>query len=209
MTAEARPRVLLVGAGGVIGRAVHALLAADFEVIPAGLEGDGLSMDLSDPDAIRAGLDRAGRLHHVVSTAGRAAFVPLAAVEPATMTASAYALGLADKLMGQVNLALAARDRLEPGGSVVLTSGTTDREPIPGGSSLAMVNGALSAWVQAAATEFPPGLRLNLVSPSLVAGSPPAALRAFAGFDPVPAGIVALAYLRCLRAGFTGRTLIA
>jgi NAD(P)-dependent dehydrogenase (short-subunit alcohol dehydrogenase family) len=208
MTAERRRRVLLVGAGGVIGRAVHALLAESFDIIPAGLEGDGIVMDLADPVALCSGLERAGRVHHVVSAAGRAAFVPLAAVAPATVTESAYALGLADKLMGQVNLALAARDWLEPGGSVVLTSGTTDREPIAGGSSLSMVNGALSAWVQAAATEFPPGLRLNLVSPGLVAESPPPAHRAFAGFLPVPAATVALAYLRCLQGGFTGRTLI-
>lgn len=135
MTAEPRARVLLVGASGVIGRAVRALLESDHEVILAGLDGDGIEMDLAGPAALRAGLKRAGRVRHIVSTAGRAAFVLLAAVAPAALSDSAYTLGLAGKLMGQVNLALAARDWLEACGSVVVTSGTTDREPIPGGAA--------------------------------------------------------------------------
>lgn len=183
------------------------MLEDEFEVIPARLDDGGLVTDLADPAALEAGLDQAGRLHHVISTVGCAAFAPLADITPATMGASACGLGLADKLMGQVNLALAARGHMAPGGSVVLTSGTTDLEPIPGGSSLSMVNGALSAWVRAAASEFPPGLRLNLVSPGLDSESPPPALRAFAGFEAVRARRVALACLRCLKSGLTGQTL--
>ncbi len=206
-----RPRVLLVGASGVIGRWVHQALAQDFEVIPAGLDDPQHPVDLANVESIHALLkavhDTAGPLDAVISTAGRARFARLADIDAADLQQSAYGLGLTDKLMGQVNLALAARAVLKPGGAIVLTTGTTSREPIIGGSSLSMVNGALECWVRAAATELGNGLRINAVSPSLVEGTPPAACAAFPGFAPVSGTQIGLAYIRCLRSGLTGQVL--
>lgn len=205
-------RILLVGASGVIGRHVHeALVHGRHEVIAAGLEppqSEGqVQLDLSDSAALVATLRALGPLDGVVSTAGRARFGPLSQARPAALDDSVYGLGLHDKLMGQVNLALAAREVLRAGGSVTLTSGTTSTEPVLGGAGLSLVNGALESWVRAAATEFPPGLRLNVVSPSLVEGTPAAACAAFPGFEPVSGPRVALAYLRCLCSGITGQVL--
>jgi NADP-dependent 3-hydroxy acid dehydrogenase YdfG len=199
-------RVLLIGAAGVVGRHVHAALAGRHELILAGLDGPDLVMDLSDTPSLVAKLQALGPLDAVISTAGRARFAPLAAVEPADLEHSVYGLGLRDKLMGQVNLALAARAVLRPGGSVTLTSGTTSQDPILGGSSLSMVNGALEHWVRAAATELRP-LRINIVSPSLVEGTPPGAVAAFPGFELVPGSKVALAYVRALESGLSGEVL--
>jgi NAD(P)-dependent dehydrogenase (short-subunit alcohol dehydrogenase family) len=199
-------RVLLIGAAGVVGRHVHAALAGRHELILAGLDGPDLLMDLSDTPSLVAKLQALGPLDAVISTAGRARFAPLAAVEPADLEHSVYGLGLRDKLMGQVNLALAARAVLRPGGSVTLTSGTTSQDPILGGSSLSMVNGALEHWVRAAATELRP-LRINIVSPSLVEGTPPGAVAAFPGFELVPGSKVALAYVRALESGLSGEVL--
>jgi enoyl-[acyl-carrier-protein] reductase (NADH) len=109
--------------------------------------------------------------------------------------------------MGQVNLALAAREVLKPAGSITLTSGTTSTEPILGGAALSMVNGALESWVRAAATELPQGWRINVVSPSLVEGTPAAACAAFPGFECVSGTRVALAYLRCLFSGINGQVI--
>jgi hypothetical protein len=199
-------RVLLIGAAGVVGRHVHAALAGRHELILAGLDGPDLVMDLSDTPSLVAKRQALGPLDAVISTAGRARFAPLAAVEPADLEHSVYGLGLRDKLMGQVNLALAARAVLRPGGSVTLTSGTTSQDPILGGSSLSMVNGALEHWVRAAATELRP-LRINIVSPSLVEGTPPGAVAAFPGFELVPGSKVALAYVRALESGLSGEVL--
>lgn len=206
MTA-ARQRVLLVGASGVIGRFVHRALLPDFEVITAGLEGADLAMDLSQVTSIEQGLQQAGLLDAIVCTAGRAHFAPLHTIAAADGADSRYTLGLNDKLMGQVNLALASRSVLRRGGSITLTSGTTSDDPILGGSSLSMVNGALEAWVRAAATEWPDEVRLNLVSPSLVEGTPAPAMKAFPGIPVVEGQRVALAYLRCLLSGIRGQTL--
>jgi len=206
-----RLRVLLIGAGGVIGRWVHRALASNCTVITAGLDDAQHRVDLTDVASIQALLqavhNEGGPLDAVISTAGRASFARLVDIDAADGKQSTYHLGLQDKLLGQVNLALAARGVLKPGGVIVLTTGTTSREPIIGGSSLSMVNGALECWVRAAATELGNGLRLNAVSPSLVAGTPAAACAAFPGFAPVSGTQVGLAYVRCLRSGLTGQVL--
>lgn len=204
-------RVLLVGASGVIGRHVHQALAQDCTVVTAGLDDPENEVDLSDVVSIRALLEKVhaegGLLDAVVSTAGRAKFARLDDIDAAKDELSAYSLGLRDKLMGQVNLALAARAVLKRGGAIILTTGTTSKEPIIGGSSLSMVNGALECWVRATATELRNDLRLNAVSPSLVEGTPAAACAAFPGFAPISGVTLGLAYVRCLRSGLTGQVI--
>src|SRR5271165_1185874 len=107
-----RLRILLIGASGVLGRAVAAELAPRHDIVTAGSKSGDIRIDISDPASIEAGLDAAGALDAVVSAAGRVNFDPLSAIKPAPIEASSYGLGLTDKVMGQVNLALAARDRL-------------------------------------------------------------------------------------------------
>lgn len=202
-----RKRILLIGATGIIGKAVEQALKQQHQVIRAGISDCDYNFDFSDPEQLLQALEKIGKLDAIISTAGRANFVNLSEVPVAKLADSAYGLGIMDKLMGQVNLALAARDYLVDGGSITLTSGTTSDEPIIGGSSLSMVNGALEKWALAAATEMPRGIRINVVSPSLAAESPPSALAAFAGFEPIPAARIALAYVRCVESLITGQTL--
>lgn len=202
-----RVRVLLVGATGVIGRAIHASLRDSHEVVTAGLDDPQVRVDIGDPKALQETLDRIGPIDALISTAGRARFAALASIEPASLADSVYGLGLTDKLLGQVNLALAARRVLRPGGSITLTSGTTSETPVLGGSSFSMVNGALEAWARAVATELPNGWRINVVSPSLVEGTPAQALAVFPGFELVSGQRVALAYLRCLQSGISGQVI--
>ena len=203
--------ILLVGASGVIGRHVHEALRHGHHVVAAGLDPprgpDQIQFDLADSAAVQEILHELGPLDAVISTAGRARFGPLAQAAPAALDDSVYGLGLQDKLMGQVNLALAARAVLRPGGSITLTSGTTSTEPVLGGAGLSLVNGALESWVRAAATEMPNGIRLNVVSPSLVEGTPSAACAAFPGFELVSGRRIALAYQRCVFSGITGEVL--
>ena len=211
MSADGLPRmrILLVGARGVIGQHVHNALKNHHEVICAGLEpaqhATDIQLDLTDSAALVTALRQLGSLDAVISTAGRARFGSLAQALPAEIEASVYGLGLRDKLMGQINLALASRDVLRPGGSITLTSGTTSAEPVIGGAGLSLVNGGLESWVRAAATELAQGWRINVVSPSLVDGTPEAACAAFPGFEMVEGRRVALAYLRCLQSGITGQ----
>lgn len=205
-------RVLLVGAKGVIGKHVYSAIKENHTVICAGLEPPATSnevqLDLSASVTLENALKDLGPLDAIISTAGRARFGVLADAKVANLKDSIYGLGLQDKLMGQVNLVLAARSVLRPGGSITLTSGTTSTEPVIGGSSFSMVNGALESWARAAATELPHGLRLNVVSPSLVEGTPDAACAAFPGFELISGEKVARAYVRSLCSCINGQVIL-
>ena len=80
-----------------------------------------------------------------------------------------------------------------------------DRDPIVAGSSASMVNGALDAWVRAAAIELPRELRINAVSPGVIEEAMEAFAPFFRGFEPVPAARAALAYAKSVEGARTGQ----
>ena len=201
-----RFRILAVGASGVLGRAVVAELAPRHDVIPAGSKSGDIRIDIADPDSIAAGLKAAGALDAVVCAAGAVNFDSLAAIKPALIEQSSYGLGLANKLMGQVNLALAARDALNDGGSITLIAGVLSQVPIAAGSSASMVNAALEAFAMAAAIEMPRGIRINVVSPTVFEESMASYGPFFRGFDPVPVARAARAFSRSVEGRETGKT---
>jgi hypothetical protein len=104
-----------------------------------------------------------------------------------------------------VNLALAARDHLRDGGSITLTTGILSDQPIVAGSSASLVNGAVEAFVRAAAIELPRGLRINVVSPSVLVEAMPSYAPFFRGFEPVTAARAALAFSRSVEGAQTGQ----
>lgn len=203
--AERRLRILLVGASGTLGRAVEAELASRHEVVAAGRNSGSLRIDLTDVASIRNALQQAGELDAVISAAGKVTFAPLEDFKPAAYGESLHTLGIADKLMGQVNLALAARDHLRDGGSITLTTGILSEQPIVAGSSASLVNGAVEAFVRAAAIELPRGLRINAVSPNVLTEAMPAYAPFFRGFEPVSAARTALAFARSVEGAQTGQ----
>src|SRR5271165_5661068 len=91
-----RLRILLIGASGVLGRAIAAELAPRHDIVTAGSKSGDIRIDIADPASIEAGLDAAGAIDAVVSAAGRVNFDPLSAIKPAPIEASSYGLGLAD-----------------------------------------------------------------------------------------------------------------
>lgn len=200
-----RWRILLVGAAGLLGRAIAAELGARHQVLSAGRSSGNIRLDLGDAASIRDALAQVGTLDAVVCAAGHVEFAPLAEFQPAALGESKHTLGLTSKLLGQVNLALAARDHLRDGGSITLTTGVLCEQPIAGGSSASLVNGGLEAFVRAAAIELPRGLRINAVSPTILAEAAPAVLALFPGFEPVPAARAALAYRRSVEGLQTGQ----
>ncbi|MBN8738561.1 MAG: short chain dehydrogenase [Lysobacterales bacterium 69-70] len=193
-------RVLLVGASGTLGRAVAGELSARHDLLSAGRNSGELRLDLTDSDSIRAALAQAGPLDAVVCAAGNVHFAPLLQIG-----AAGWQVGLDDKLMGQVNLSLLAAEYLREGGSITLTGGVLADQPIRQGASASLVNGALEAFVRAAAIELPRGLRINLVSPTVLLEAMPAYAPYFRGFEPVPAARAALAYARSVEGAETGK----
>lgn len=193
-------RIMLVGATGTIGRAVAAELGERHEIVAVGSGSGEIRMDITDAGSIRAGFAQVGRVDAVVSAAGRVHFGPIE-----QMTEAEYMIGLKDKLMGQVNLVLIGRDHVNDGGSFTLTSGVLVDDPIRFGSSASMVNGAIEAFVRAAAIELPRALRINAVSPGVLVESMPNYGPYFRGHEPVPATRVALAYAKSVEGARTGQ----
>jgi NAD(P)-dependent dehydrogenase (short-subunit alcohol dehydrogenase family) len=197
---EVRMRIILVGASGTIGQAVQRELGDRHEIVTAGSRSGDLRLDITDAASIRAALTQAGPFDALVSTAGKVKFAPLA-----DMTEAEYAIGLRDKLMGQVNLVLIGRELIRDGGSFTLTSGVLSHDPVRFGSSASMVNGAIDSFVRAAAIELPRGLRINAVSPGVLVESMTAFGPFFRGHEPVPGARVALAYAKSVEGARTGQ----
>ena len=108
--------------------------------------------------------------------------------------------------MGQVHLVRAALPYIADRGSFTLVSGILSDEPMHAGTIGTTVNHLVEGFVKGAAAELPRGVRINCVSPTVLAES--TGYHAyFAGFAPVPAREVALAYLRAISTPMTGRIL--
>ncbi len=193
-------KILLIGASGTIGQAVLANLAARHEVITVGRNSGAHRADFSQPGAVATLLQAVGKVDAIVSTAGNLHFGPLA-----EMTPEQFNLGLQDKLLGQVQLALLGQHYLNDGGSITLTSGIVGIEPIRNGANATAVNAAIDGFVAAAAIELPRGVRINAVSPTILTESVGSYGPFFPGFETVPAVRAALAYQRSVEGGQTGR----
>ncbi|NWA10710.1 short chain dehydrogenase [Pseudomonas gingeri] len=194
-------KILLIGAHGTIGSAIEKELAPRHEIIRIGRTSGDLHVDISDSASIRRLFEQTGKFDALVCAAGNVNFVPLA-----DMSEKDFALGLQDKLMGQVNLVLIGREYANDGASFTLTSGILNRDPIRTGASASLVNGAIDGFVKAAAIELPRGLRVNSVSPNVLVEAMGSYAPYFRGFKPVPAADVALAYAKSVEGLQTGQT---
>jgi NAD(P)-dependent dehydrogenase (short-subunit alcohol dehydrogenase family) len=193
-------RIIVVGATGTIGKAVVAALEARHEIIKVGKSGGDAQVDITSSASISALFEHVGRFDALISTTGKVHFGEFGA-----LTETEVGIGLRDKLMGQVNLVLIGAKRINDGGSFTLTSGILNRDPIVYGTSASMVNGALDAFVRAAAIELPRAIRINAVSPAVLVESLPAYGDFFRGHEAVPAARVANAYVKSVEGRLTGQ----
>jgi len=184
-------RILVVGATGTIGRAVVEALATGNEIVAASRSKSAITIDIAQPESIRAMYARVGQVDAVVSAAGEAKFAPLGQLSDAD-----FAFSLGNKLMGQVNLVRYGFANVREGGSFTLTSGVLAQIPMPGSGAISLVNAGLEGFIRAAALEAPGGIRVNVVSPPWVTET-----LKMLGMDPsigLPAATVAKAYVRSI-----------
>lgn len=192
-------KIVVIGASGTLGQAVVENLSARHDVVRVGKSRGEHRVDLTRPESVQALFDATGRVDAIVATTGSLFFGPLA-----LMRAEDFEIGLQDKLLGQVRLALVGQHFLNDGGSITLTSGIVGSEPIRMGANAGSVNAALEGFVRSAAPELERGLRINVVSPTVVQESWPAYGDYFPGFEPVPAARVALAFQRSVEGPRSG-----
>jgi len=193
-------KIILVGASGTIGQAIDRELRERHDIVRVGRNSGELQVDITDPASIRRLFEQTGPFDALISAAGNAHFGALE-----ELSAREFAVGLDDKLMGQINLVLIGREFANDGASFTLTSGVLSEDPIRYGAAVGTVNAALDGFVRAAAIELPRGLRINGVSPTILEESLPAYGPYFRGFKAVPAATVALAYAKSAEGRQTGQ----
>ncbi|MFM5624789.1 short chain dehydrogenase [Aeromonas veronii] len=193
-------KIVIVGASGTVCSAVSELLAKDHQVIRVGHSRGDATVDMRDLASIKALFAQVGQFDALVVASGSVAFNGLT-----EMTDEQWQVGLQSKLMGQINLTRAAIPYLTDKGSITLISGILSEEPINWGVSASTVNGAIDHFVKAAACELPRGIRINVVSPTVLAESMDKYADFFPGFVPVPAAKVAQAYKKSVLGIQTGQ----
>ena len=194
-------RVLVIGATGLVGgAAATALDAAGCEVLPAS-RSSRLAVDLTDTQSIEALFLATGKVDAVVNGTGSTPFKALA-----ELGRDDFFAAYAGKVQTQLDLVRIGTPYVRDGGSFTLTSGILARSPIATGAAAAMANGAVEAFVLAAAGELPRGIRINAVSPTVLAEAT-GYHAAFPGFPQVPASAVGRAFVKAVKGVQTGQVI--
>lgn len=195
-------KVIVIGATGTIGSAILKAIGNHHETIPVSFSKSMVMVDIADRTSIANMFRTTGRVDAVISAAGLAKFGPLS-----SLTDADFALGLANKLMGQVDLVRVGMDYVNDNGSFTLTSGILSRKPIRGSTAISLVNSALEGFGRAAALEMPRGIRINIVSPNWVVDT----LKALNMDSAIgtPVGVVARTYVQALEGSMNGEVLDA
>jgi len=195
-------KIILIGASGTIGRRIYETLSSKHEIVRASRTGDDVEVDMTSAESIEKMYKSVADVDAVICAAGPAKFGLFK-----DLTEEDFYVGLRGKMMGQVNLVRIGQNYINDGGSFTLTTGILADDPIAGSTAVTLLNAGLNGFALAAAQELARGIRVNVVSPSIVEDSIAAYGDAFAGFDAVPMNRVVNAYIRCVTGQFTGRVL--
>ncbi|WP_294228399.1 short chain dehydrogenase [uncultured Shimia sp.] len=155
-------KILLIGASGMIGRAVTPALSLEHDVLTASRSSGDFQVDISDPVSLRALFASTGPLDAIVSLAGGGVMAQLS-----SMSDDDFDRTLDTQMKGQLNVLRLGLEVVAPGGSITLTSGAAAQNPMPSTSAIAASCAAIEAFMRTAATEVEQ-VRLNVVSPIFV-----------------------------------------
>ncbi|MFZ5781069.1 MAG: SDR family oxidoreductase [Pseudomonadota bacterium] len=129
--------------------------------MPPGTEGRAL--DLTDGAAVKAFFDATGPIDHLVYTAGE----PLKLARLAESDLDSVRRFFELRYWGAYMAAKWGHARIQPGGSIVFTSGVAGARPGPGWSVAASICSAMEGLARGLAVELAP-IRVNIVSPGVV-----------------------------------------
>jgi NAD(P)-dependent dehydrogenase (short-subunit alcohol dehydrogenase family) len=194
-------KVLLVGATGTIGKAIIQELAPRHEIIEVGKAKGQYQVEIGNVESVRHLFSKVGKVDAIIAAAGAVHWGSFK-----EMTAKQFQIGLNEKLMGQVNLALIGQEYLNNGGSITLTSGSLSHDPHAGGASFTTVNSAVDGFIRGVSVELDRDRRINSVSPNVLEESWDIYGGGVPGTTPVPAAKVALAYRKSVEGHQTGET---
>lgn len=194
-------KIIIIGASGTIGKHVAGSLEKEHEIIRVGSKSGDIQADITSPASIENLFRQTGSFDALISTAGDAYFGPFK-----TMTDKEFSIGINSKLMGQINLVLIGQHHINPKGSFTLISGVLTEFPVLSGANASAANGAVEAFVRAAAIELDNGVRINAVSPTVVEESP-SYFPYFPGHIPATMKQVVYAYHKSVLGAGTGQVI--
>ncbi|QKJ31763.1 SDR family oxidoreductase [Mucilaginibacter mali] len=171
-------RVLIMGGSSGIGLATAKAAAAEgaqviivsgnqqrvneaLQQLPA--NSVGYAADLSVEEAIKAVITKVGAIDHLVYTAGEN--IKLGNISDTNIDDARQYFNI--RYWGAVSTVKYAAPSINPGGSIVLTSGVASLRPQAGWGMGASICAAMEGFTRAMAVELAP-VRINLVSPGFV-----------------------------------------
>lgn len=161
-------KIVIVGATGTMGKHLASAFEKDHEIVRVGKESGDILADITSTESIENLFKQIGSFDALISTAGPTYVGPWK-----NMTDKEFRKGIEGKLMGQVNLVLIGQHYINPKGSFTLITGALTHEPVLNFANASAANGAVEAFVRAAAIELENGVRINAVSPTVIEDSPP------------------------------------
>ena len=160
-------KIIIVGASGTMGKYLTGAFEKDHEIIKVATKNGNIQADITSPESIENMYRQAGAFDALICTAGPTFVGPWE-----KMTDKEFRKGIEGKLMGQINLVLIGQHYINPKGSFTLITGALTNEPHLNFANASAANGAVEAFVRAAAVELDPGIRINAVSPTVIEDSP-------------------------------------
>ena len=160
-------KIIIVGATGTMGRHLTSAFEKENEVITAASKGGDIQVDITSTASIENMYQQVGAFDALISTAGPTFVGPWS-----KMTDKEFRKGVEGKMMGQINLVLIGQHYINPKGSFSLITGALTHDPQKNFANAAAANGAVEAFVRAAAIELENGIRINAVSPTVIENSP-------------------------------------
>jgi NAD(P)-dependent dehydrogenase (short-subunit alcohol dehydrogenase family) len=192
-------KILIIGGNGTIGKKVVKHFSNNNDIIIAGRQSGGVTVDISDSNSIKKMFDKTGPLDAIICVAGNAKWDSFE-----NLTEEDYYIGLRSKLMGQVNLVRIGQHYLNKNGSITLSTGILADDPVVNTASASMVNGGIHSFVQAVVLEIKNGVRVNVVSLGMVEDAYEKYKNHFLGHVPISMNKAVKAYERSVKGKNTG-----
>jgi len=160
-------KIIIVGASGTMGKYLSNAFEKEHEVIKAAANSGDIRVDITSVESIENLYKQAGAFDALINTAGPTYVGPWK-----KMADKEFRKGVDGKMMGQINLVLIGQHYINPKGSFSLITGALTHDPQLNFANASAANGAVEAFVRAAAIELENGIRINAVSPTVIEDSP-------------------------------------
>lgn len=192
-------KVIVLGAGGNIGREIVRALEPTHEIVRAGHRRGDVLVDYMDSVSVRELFESAEKFDALISVVGGdSVFRPYE-----DLSDQDFEYGFLRKFLAQVNLVRIGTEYARDGGSFTLSSGFLSHYPNPHSIATGPFNAAVDSFVLGVAPLLPRGLRINVVSPA------PVVEPGSSGPGLVTAEQAATSYVESVTGDFTGRTIRA